>query len=177
MNTSNESDPLDDQVMGVAPDATPDGEIAEVDFQAEAAKLKDLALRARADLDNFRKRSLREKEDAIRYANNGLLEKLLPVIDNFELGLDAARNATDAASVLQGMSMVQRQLQDFIRSQGLEEVPADGEAFDPNKHDAVSQEFSAEVSEGQVIRQVRKGYKLKDRLLRAASVIVSKGAQ
>jgi len=148
-----------------------------VDFQAEAAKLKDLALRARADLDNFRKRSLREKEDAIRYANNGLLEKLLPVIDNFELGLDAARNATDAASVLQGMSMVQRQLQDFIRSQGLEEVPTDGEAFDPNKHDAVSQEFNADVPEGKVIRQVRKGYKLKDRLLRAASVIVSKGAQ
>ena len=177
MNTPNEFDPLDDQVLGASPDATPDGEIADVDFQAEAAKLKDLALRARADLDNFRKRSLREKEDAIRYANNGLLEKLLPVIDNFELGLDAARNATDAASVLQGMSMVQRQLQDFIRSQGLEEVPADGEAFDPNKHDAVSQEFSAEVPEGQVIRQVRKGYKLKDRLLRAASVIVSKGAQ
>jgi molecular chaperone GrpE len=177
MNTSNESDPLDEQVQDAAPDATPDGEIADVDFQAEAAKLKDLALRARADLDNFRKRSLREKEDAIRYANNGLLEKLLPVIDNFELGLDAARNATDAASVLQGMSMVHRQLQDFIRSQGLEEVPADGEAFDPNKHDAVSQEFSAEVPEGQVIRQVRKGYKLKDRLIRAASVIVSKGAQ
>jgi len=176
MNTSNESDPLDEQVQEPAPDATPDGEIADVDFQAEAAKLKDLALRARADLDNFRKRSLREKEDAIRYANNGLLEKLLPVIDNFELGLDAARNATDAASVLQGMSMVHRQLQDFIRSQGLEEVPADGEAFDPNKHDAVSQEFSADVPEGQVIRQVRKGYKLKDRLIRAASVIVSKGA-
>lgn len=177
MNTSNESDPLDEPVQDAAPDATPDGEIADVDFQAEAAKLKDLALRARADLDNFRKRSLREKEDAIRYANNGLLEKLLPVIDNFELGLDAARNATDAASVLQGMSMVHRQLQDFIRSQGLEEVSADGEAFDPNKHDAVSQEFSADVPEGQVIRQVRKGYKLKDRLLRAASVIVSKGAQ
>jgi len=173
MKTSNESDPFEDQDM----ESAPAGEIAEVDFQAEAAKQKDLALRARADLDNFRKRSLREKEDAIRYANNGLLEKLLPVIDNFELGLDAARNATDAASVLQGMSMVQRQLQDFIRSQGLEEVPADGEAFDPNKHDAVSQEFSADVPEGQVIRQVRKGYKLKDRLIRAASVIVSKGPQ
>jgi molecular chaperone GrpE len=176
MNTSNESEPLDEQVLETPPDATPDGEIAEVDFQAEAAKLKDLALRARADLDNFRKRSLREKEDAIRYANNSLLEKLLPVIDNFELGLDASRNATDASSVLQGMSMVHRQLQDFIRSQGLEEVPAEGEAFDPNKHDAVSQEFSADVPEGKVIRQVRKGYRLKDRLLRAASVIVSKGA-
>lgn len=163
--------------MEDAVEATPDGEIADVDFQAEAAKLKDLALRARADLDNFRKRSLREKEEAIRYANNGLLEKLLPVIDNFELGLDAARNATDAASVLQGMSMVHRQLQEFIRANGLEEVPTSGEAFDPNKHDAVSQEFSSEIPEGQVIRQVRKGYKLKDRLIRAASVIVSKGVQ
>ena len=177
MNTSNESDPFDDQVMDAPVDTTPEGEIADVDFQAEAAKLKDLALRARADLDNFRKRSLREKEEAIRYANNGLLEKLLPVIDNFELGLEAARNATDATSVLQGMTMVHRQLQDFIRNQGLEEVAAEGESFDPNKHDAVSQEFSAEIAEGQVIRQVRKGYKLKDRLLRAASVIVSKGAQ
>lgn len=153
-----------------------EGEIAEVDFEAEAAKLKDLALRARADLDNFRKRALREKEEAIRYANNGLLERLLPVVDNFELGLDAAKSATDAASVLQGMEMVHRQLLDFIKSQGLEAVATEGEKFDPNKHDAVSQEFSDSIPEGQIIRQVRKGYKIKDRLVRAASVVVSKGA-
>ena len=128
-------------------------------------------------MDNFRKRSLREKEDAIRYANNGLLEKLLPVLDNFELGLDAAKTAPDAASVLLGMSMVQKQLQEFIRSQGLEEVKTEGEVFDPKKHDAVAQEFSADIPEGQVIRQVRKGYNLKDRLIRASSVIVSKGPQ
>jgi molecular chaperone GrpE len=160
-------------------DATPaepmEGEIAEVDFQAEAAKLKDLALRARADLDNFRKRALREKEEAIRYANNGLLEKLLPVMDNFELGLDAARSATDTASILQGMEMVQRQLQDFIKANGLEEVAAEGEKFDPNRHDAVAQEHNASIPEGHVVRQVRKGYKIKDRLVRAASVVVSKG--
>ncbi|MFY8268900.1 MAG: nucleotide exchange factor GrpE [Terrimicrobiaceae bacterium] len=172
MNTSNELESSSDIGDGTGIDS----EIADVDFEAEAAKLKDLALRARADLDNFRKRSLREKEDAIRYANNGLLEKLLPVIDNFELGLDASRGSTDAASVLQGMSMVQKQLQEFIRSNGLEEVTADGEPFDPNRHDAVAQEFSTDVPEGIVIRQVRKGYKLKDRLIRAASVIVSKGA-
>ncbi len=153
-----------------------EGEIAEVDFEAEAAKLKDLALRARADLDNFRKRALREKEEAIRYANNGLLERLLPVVDNFELGLDAAKSATDAASVLLGMEMVHRQLLDFIKSQGLESVATEGEKFDPNKHDAVAQEFSDSIPEGQIIRQVRKGYKIKDRLVRAASVVVSKGA-
>ena len=173
MNNPSESDAQD-----TAPnDAEQEAEIAEVDFEAEAAKLKDLALRARADLDNFRKRALREKEEAIRYANNGLLERLLPVIDNFELGLDAAKNAADTASILQGMSMVHKQLQDFLKNNGLEEVRAEGEAFDPNKHDAVSQEFSAEVPEGHVVRQVRKGYKIKDRLVRASSVIVSKGPQ
>jgi molecular chaperone GrpE len=173
MNNPNESDTQDS-----APnDAGQEAEISEVDFEAEAAKLKDLALRARADLDNFRKRALREKEEAIRYANNGLLERLLPVIDNFELGLDAAKTAADTASILQGMSMVQTQLQDFLKNNGLEEVQAEGEAFDPNKHDAVSQEFSADIPDGHVIRQVRKGYKIKDRLIRASSVIVSKGPQ
>ncbi len=173
MNNPTESDTQDS-----APnDAGKEAEISEVDFEAEAAKLKDLALRARADLDNFRKRSLREKEEAIRYANNGLLERLLPVIDNFELGLDAAKSAADTASILQGMSMVQKQLHDFLKNNGLEEVQAEGEAFDPNKHDAVSQEFCADIPEGHVIRQVRKGYKIKDRLVRASSVIVSKGPQ
>jgi len=173
MNNPTESDTQDS-----APnDAGQEAEISEVDFEAEAAKLKDLALRARADLDNFRKRALREKEEAIRYANNGLLERLLPVIDNFELGLDAAKMAADTASILQGMSMVQKQLHDFLKNNGLEEVQAKGEAFDPNKHDAVSQEFSADIPDGHVIRQVRKGYKIKDRLIRASSVIVSKGPQ
>ena len=157
MNNPTESDTQDS-----APnDAGQEAEISEVDFEAEAAKLKDLALRARADLDNFRKRALREKEEAIRYANNGLLERLLPVIDNFELGLDAAKTAADTASILQGMSMVQKQLQDFLKNNGLEEVQAEGEAFDPNKHDAVSQEFSADIPDGHVIRQVRKGKKSK----------------
>ncbi len=173
MNNPTESDGQDT----AAQDAGQEAEIAEVDFEAEAAKLKDLALRARADLDNFRKRALREKEEAIRYANNGLLERLLPVIDNFELGLDAAKSAADTASILQGMAMVHKQLQDFLKNNGLEEVQAEGEAFDPNKHDAVSQEFSTDVREGHVVRQVRKGYKIKDRLVRASSVIVSKGPQ
>jgi molecular chaperone GrpE len=172
------NNPTESEAQDTAPkNAEQEAEIAVVDFEAEAAKLKDLALRARADLDNFRKRALREKEEAIRYANNGLLERLLPVIDNFELGLDAAKNAADTASILQGMSMVHKQLQDFLKNNGLEEVQAEGEAFDPNKHDAVSQEFSTEVPEGHVVRQVRKGYKIKDRLVRASSVIVSKGPQ
>jgi molecular chaperone GrpE len=146
------------------------------DFQAEAARFKDLALRAQADLDNYRKRAVRDKEDAIRYANTSLLEKLLPILDNFELGLEAARSAPDTASILQGMSMVQKQLQDFLKAHGVEAVPAEGQVFDPGHHEAVAQEHSPGVPEGHVVRLLRKGYKLKDRLLRASSVTVSKGA-
>jgi len=158
-------------------------EIAEVipapetplDPEAEVAKFKDLALRASADLDNFRKRSIRDKEEAIRYANASLLEKLLPILDNFELGLDAARTATDPASIVQGMAMVQKQLQDFFRNAGVELIPTEDVAFDPMQHEAVAQEHSDEVPDGHVLRQLRKGYKLKDRLLRASTVTVSKG--
>ena len=145
------------------------------DFQAEAARFKDLALRAQADLDNFRKRAIRDKEESIRYANTNLLEKLLPILDNFELGLEAARSASDPAPIVEGMAMVQKQLQDFLKAHGVEPVPTEG-VFDPGHHEAVAQEASSDIPEGHVVRSLRKGYKIKDRLLRASSVTVSKGA-
>jgi molecular chaperone GrpE len=146
-------------------------------LQAEADRYKDLALRAQADFDNFRKRAAREKEDAIRYANNSLLERLLPILDNFELGLQAARQAGgNESAIINGMSMVGKQLDDFLRDAGVMPIDATGEKFDPNLHEALGQEASAEVPEGHVVRQLRRGYKLKDRLLRAANVFVSKGA-
>ncbi len=159
----------------IAPEQPPFEEGAP-DYQAEAARFKDLALRAQADLDNYRKRAMREKEESIRYANAMLLEKLLPIFDNFELGLEAARTAPDAASITQGMAMVQKQLHDFLQAHGVEPVPAEGAIFDPAHHEGVAQEHSDQVPEGHVVRQIRKGYKLKDRLLRASSVTVSKGA-
>ena len=156
---------------------TPAAEPAEpIDHEAEAARFKDLALRAAADLDNYRKRAIREKEDAIRYANSALLEKLLPVLDNFELGLEAAKAAQNPTSIVQGMSMVEKQLKDFLTSNGVELIPAEGEIFDPTRHEAVAQEQSHHIPDGHVVRQMRKGYKLKDRILRASTVTVSKGA-
>jgi len=149
---------------------------APLDFEAEAAKYKDLALRAQADFDNFRKRTTTEKQEAIRYANMRLLEQLLPVLDNFELGLEAAKSAADTTSIVQGMSMILKQLQDFLQSHGVEAISAEGEPFDPNKHEAVAQEHSEEIPEGKVVRQMRRGYKLKDRLLRPSTVTVSKGS-
>lgn len=142
----------------------------------EMEKYKDLALRCQAEFDNFRKRIVREKEDAIRFANAAFLERLLPIVDNFELGLEAARHAPDASSILQGMSMVQKQLLDFLKDNGVQTIEAVNCPFDPNLHDAVSHEHSDEIQEGYVLRQSRRGYKLKDRLLRPSTVVVSKGA-
>jgi len=143
---------------------------------AEATKFKDLYLRSQADFDNFRKRAAREKEDAIRYSNSALLERLLPIMDNFELGLEAAKQAADAGGIIQGMSMVQRQMGDFLQDHGVEILSAEGSVFDPNLHEAVGQEASDSVAEGTVLRQLRRGFKLRDRLLRPATVIVSKGS-
>jgi len=146
-------------------------------LQADMERFRDLALRSQADFDNFRKRSAREKEDAVKYANASLLERLIPIIDNFELGLAAAGAGSAANSpILAGMSMVARQLTDFLAEAGVTPIDATGQTFDPNLHEAIAQEHDPRVPEGKVIRQVRKGFKLKDRLLRPANVIVSKGA-
>lgn len=168
--------------MSTEPNATPETSAAEqteesllAQLQSDLEQSRDLALRSRADLENFRKRAAREKEEAIKYANAALLERLIPILDNFELGLSAARTDAAASSLLTGMEMVSKQLADFLAQHGVEPVPAEGAKFDPNLHEAVAQEASDREPEGMVLRQLRKGFKLKDRLLRAAMVVVSKG--
>jgi molecular chaperone GrpE len=158
---------------GDAPTA-PDSRVAEL--QAELTKYKDAALRATADLDNYRKRVSRERDESIKYANTAFLERLIPILDNFELGLQAARKAPEAAPIVDGLAMVFKQLQDFLANSGVETIDAAGQTFDPNLHEALAQEENHEVPEGKVIRQVRRGYRLRDRLLRPANVVVSKGA-
>jgi molecular chaperone GrpE len=141
------------------------------ELEADVMKWRELAVRTAADLDNFRKRSAREREDAIRYANQGLLEDLLPVIDNFEMGMQAA--SQDKSSMIYiGMDMVRRQLNDFLGAQGVTEIAAEGAMFDPNVHEAVSQEPGDE--EGRILRVHRRGFMLRDRLLRPATVVVAK---
>lgn len=141
-------------------------------LEAEAAKWKEISLRTAAEMDNLRKRAAREREESIRYANQRLLEDLLPVIDNFEMGMQAASQDTKSMIYI-GMDMVRRQLNEFLTSQGVEDIPTTG-AFDPNLHDAVSQEECAAGEEGRILRVTRRGFRLRDRLLRPASVIVSK---
>jgi len=141
----------------------------------EVERWKDMAYRSQAELDNFRKRSAREAQETRAYANAELLRALFPILDNFDMGLEAARAESEKSMIFMGMSMVSRQLQDFLRDSGVQEIESLGKAFDPNLHEAVAQEASAQAAEGTVIRVTRRGYKLKDRLLRAASVIVSSG--
>jgi molecular chaperone GrpE len=144
--------------------------------QAEVAKWKDLSLRTAAELDNYRKRVARDVQEARAYANADLLRALLPILDNFEMGLDAARAENEKGMIFQGLSMVRRQLQDFLRELGVDELNPLGQKFDPNLHEAVSQEPSKDKPEGTVLKVMRRGFKLKDRLLRPAMVVVSSGA-
>lgn len=143
---------------------------------AKAEENWDRLLRTTADFDNYKKRAAREKQEAIKYANESLLEKLIPVLDTFDMAMSATQNAdTQAVQSLQaGISMVHQQLKSALAGAGLEEIDASGKPFDPNLHEAISQKETADAAEGTVVQQLRKGYKLNDRLLRPATVIVSK---
>jgi len=131
-------------------------------------------MRTAADFENYKKRSAREKQEAIKFANESLLEKLIPVLDTFDMALAAAQNNQADQSLQTGISMVQQQLKNALAAAGLEELDATGKAFDPNLHEAVSQQETREVPEGHVVQQLRKGYKLRERLLRPATVVVAK---
>ena len=144
-------------------------------LQADLNRFRDLALRSQADFENYKKRAAREKDEAIKYANSSLLEKLVAIVDNFELGLEAARAEGQKSPIFSGMSMVLKQLMDFLTDNGLQPIDAAGQKFDPNLHEAIAHEPSDEVPEEVVIRQTRRGYRMKDRLLRPSSVVVSSG--
>src|SRR2546426_4038611 len=134
-----------------------------VSLQADLDRFRDLALRSQADFENYKKRSAREKEEAIKYANSSLLERLVAIIDNFELGLEAAKGEGEQSPIYSGMTLVLKQLNDLLAENGLQPIEAEGKKFDPNLHEAIAHEPS-EFPEETVIRQTRRGYRFKDRL-------------
>lgn len=165
-----------DAVPATLPPPTPE-QIEELRTRAAKADENwERLLRTTADFDNFKKRAAREKIESAQYASASLLQKLLPVLDNFEMALAAAQNAKESKndSLQSGVAMIQTQLKNALAETGLEEIDAAGKPFDPNFHEAVSEQESAEVAEGSVLMQLRKGYKFKERLLRPATVIVAK---
>jgi molecular chaperone GrpE len=144
-------------------------------LQADLDRFRDLALRSQADFENYKRRSAREKEEAIKYANSSLLERLVGIIDNFELGLAAAKDEGENSPIYSGMVLVQKQLNDLLAENGLHPIEAEGKPFDPNLHEAIAHEPSDQFPEGIVLKQARRGYRFKDRLLRPARVVVSSG--
>jgi molecular chaperone GrpE len=143
-------------------------------LQADLDRFRDLALRSQADFENYKKRAAREKEEAIKYANSSLLERLVAIVDNFELGLEAAKGEGEQSPVYSGMTLVLKQLNDFLTENGLQPIEAEGKQFDPNLHEAIAHQPS-DLPEGTIIRQTRRGYRFKDRLLRPSQVVVSSG--
>jgi len=148
-------------------------------WQERAAKADqhwDRLLRLTAEFDNFRKRAQRERQEAVQYANESLLARLVTVLDHFEMALAAIHQSStgNLDSFRTGVQMIYSQLRQVLQEAGLEEVLALGQPFDPQVHEAVQQQESSDVPEDHVLSLVRKGYKLKSRLIRPAQVVVAR---
>lgn len=150
------------------------GDPAEVkEARAQAEELQQRLLRAQADFDNFRRRTVKEKEELAQYASSKLVTQLLPVLDNFERALAAAQTGSEEQSFVKGVDMIFRQFMQVLEQEGVKAMNAVGEPFNPEFHQAIMQVESEEHEEGTVVEEVQKGYMLKDRVLRPAMVKVS----
>lgn len=147
----------------------------EAELTEERNRYKDQMLRTAADFDNFRKRTRRELEDAERRGREDAIREILPIIDNLERAVNAADSASDAKAVADGVRMVLRLFEDVASSRlQLERVKTVGERFDPNVHEAVQQVETSEHPPGSIVAEVTAGYRIGDRLLRAALVVVAR---
>jgi molecular chaperone GrpE len=140
----------------------------------EISELKDKYLRALAEQENARKRMRQQTEETIRLQREGVLREFLPIVDNLELAVAAAKGATDGQSITQGVEMVLRTVQDFLRQHGVTSHESVGQPFDPRIHEAVDQVESPEAKPNIVIKEYSRGYRMGDRVLRPARVIVAK---
>ena len=144
------------------------------ELEDELSETRERVLRTAADAENFKKRLQREKEEQTRYANESLMRELLPIIDNLERALEHSEVGADQGGLLEGINMTLKGFLDTLTRFGCTPVEAAGKPFDPNFHEAVSQEESADHEPNTVLRELQKGYMLKERLLRPAMVLVSK---
>lgn len=146
------------------------------DLAQELAEWKDRALRTAAEMENFRRRAAMEAENTRKFANEGLIYDLLPVIDNFQRAMDAAEKTPNFEALKSGVDLIHRQFSDVLKKVGLEQIEAVGAPFDPNLHQAVMQVPPEDGQEPhQVVEELRPGYKLNDRVLRPTLVKVTSG--
>lgn len=147
---------------------------AEIDaLRAELAAAEQRILRTQAELENYRKRTQRNLEEERRFAPLPLMRDLLGVVDNLERAIEAARQDEGSAGLLQGVEMVADQLRDILKKHHCEEIPAEGETFDPNLHEAIAQLPSEEVEPGKVAQVTQVGYQVHGRVIRPSQVIVA----
>ena len=145
-------------------------------LKQQLADAEKRVLVAHADLENFRKRMRREREDELKYANSPLLADLLPVVDNLQRAIESAEKSAEASGILEGVKIVEKQLIEAMKRRGCEPIAAQGEPFDPNLHEAIMQQPSGDVPPGTVVHVTQVGYRLFERVLRPSQVIVSKAA-
>jgi len=162
-----------DPARGEAPGAAAD-ELEQA--RSDLAEIRDRWIRLNADFENFRRRTLKEREEAYQFGHQGLAKDLLPAVDNLERAIEAARKSEvgDLEGLLQGLELVQRDLESVLSKHGVTEVEALGQPFDPSKHEALAQLPDASVPPNTVVQVLQRGYRLRDRLLRPAQVMVSK---
>lgn len=181
MDSSETNDPVNNPTETDLPSASenpgqpePSEQLAAA--RQEAAANHDRYLRSVADLENFRRRTVREKDELRQFAASRVLEDLLPVLDNLGLGLLAARQpGADLKTLTDGIEMVMTQLKSALANHGLKEISPAGQPFDANLHESISAQPSDKIPEGNVVTVVRTGFSLNGRLLRPASVVVSSG--
>ena len=156
-------------------DALPDTEVIEATVEDEES-LRDQFVRLQADFANFRNRTQRERVELYQRANEDILSEILPVLDHFELGLETANKQGADPAMMEGFTLVLDQFKSVLDRFNVKPITAVGEAFDPHYHEALTHMPSAEFAEGVCINEVRKGYLMGEKLLRAAQVVVSSGA-
>jgi molecular chaperone GrpE len=175
---SNTKDGLEEKAAG-------EESASEVELLREQLRLKeeeaknnyDRFVRQTAEIENFKKRALREKEDAIRYANETLIKELLPIVDNLERAVSHARAGGNGESLVEGVEMILKGLFDALGKHGVSQISAVGQPFNPQLHEAMAQIESDSGTPNTVLQEHQKGYLLKERLLRPALVTVVKGSK
>jgi molecular chaperone GrpE len=177
-----ESEPLE-EVMQEAAEEQESTELSEVEklqsavesLTAEVEDYKNQYLRKHADFENFRKRMLREKEDAIRYANASLLKDIIGVIDDFERAISSAKESRDFEGFLSGIQLIEKQFVSMLENNwGLRRMETVGEEFDPQRHEALMMEENPDCDKETVLEDYQRGYSLNDRVIRHAKVKVGK---
>jgi molecular chaperone GrpE len=153
---------------------TPAAAPAEIEkLRRELDEKQDRLLRALAETENVKRRSQREREDYVRYANESLIRDLLPVLDNLERALEAARSAGDAPRVVEGVELIQRELLRVLERAGVTRYSSVGQPFDPTRHEAIARVVSGDQAPGTVLSETVPGYLLNGRVLRPAMVAVA----